>query len=123
MELLYYAISIIVLFALGIVWGQFVAPYVKDTKSIRLVLLVVDYIVKNFNFNFKTEASLVVKYCLEALSFVEEFNQDIILDEKRALVKDKAIEILGENGITVGNEEIQIVDAIVDYLVEIGLLK
>lgn len=89
----------------------------QEIRLIKLILEVVDYISKELDFKHD-KISLITKYTLESLLFVEEFETTYDIEMKKQLVIDKAIEICAENKIEVTSETYVIVEKIADFLIE-----
>lgn len=89
----------------------------SDLQVIQLILQVVDYISSKTTISFKKGISTVIKYCFDALKFVENFENVKDIEEKKSLIKEKTLSICYENNILVDKEIILLVDLIIDYLI------
>jgi hypothetical protein len=76
------------------------------------------YIAQKGNFKYKGDVTVIAKYVLEAINFVDEFETAETIDIKKELVSEEALQICKENGVNVDPELIQIIDSIVDYFVK-----
>ena len=115
----------------GVVVGLFLigsgALYIKrklnlqdeDMEYVGLVLETVNYITKQFEFKYKENVSDIVEYSIEAIDFIEEYEDVQDIEFKKELVKEKALIICEKEGVDLGDGTIvEIVDSIVDFLVE-----
>lgn len=120
METLYYILAVAGLFALGYgaIWLK--RKYnIKETEvdTVKLMLEVVDFITQQFEFKYDDKVSAVVKYCFEAMLFVEEFeglegNYAIKIE----VIQEKALDLMEKNGITIDNGTDEIVERVVEYI-------
>jgi len=119
MDALIYIGVIIILIGLGI--GGFYAKRKLDIQKeeielYELILDAIDYINSQFEYKYKDGISLIITYILEAIDFVEQFADDIDMEQRKILVFDKAKEICTRNGIDIENELETIIDKCIDYL-------
>lgn len=90
----------------------------NEVELMRVILKVVDFIAKNFEFKFNDNVSEIVKYSFDALEFVEEYEEIEDNLAKLELVKQKAFKICVENGITTDPGTVEIVDKVAEYICE-----
>lgn len=95
----------------------------QETELLYLILQVANFITQKIEFKYQDGVATIVGYCLEALTYVEEFEQITDIDTKIQVIKDKAIEICEKNNIPLDDGTIEITDMIIDYLVEQGIIK
>lgn len=126
MENLYYALFLIVIGAIsfGGVWLK--RKYnIKDdeNKLLHLMLQIANFITQKVDFKYQQGLVTVINYALEALAFVENFEEIQDIQEKILIIKDKAIEICEENKLEIDDGTIEIIDMIIDYLLEEKIIK
>jgi hypothetical protein len=90
----------------------------SDIELASKIIEVLNYIIKKGNFKFSGQVDLVVKYTLEAISFVEEFENVDAISQKKSLVEEEALQICKENGLEPDMELVKLVNEIVDYFVK-----
>ncbi len=121
MDALIYIGVIIILIGLGI--GGFYAKrklniQKEEIELYELILDAIDYINSQFEYKYKDGISLIITYILKAIDFVEQFADDIDMEQRKILVFDKAKEICTRNGIGIENELETIIDKCIDYLLK-----
>jgi hypothetical protein len=108
----------------GIIGIAFLGVYLKkkfnlkdsDVQFLQLILEICDYITSKIEFKYQEGVSVVVEYCLQAVSFVEMFDDIEDLEQKIIICKEKAIEACVDNGFEVDNGLIEIIDQVIDYI-------
>lgn len=88
----------------------------EDMEFMALVLSTVDYITSKTTFTYKVAISNVVQYIIQAIEFIDMYED--IEDEttKKQKVKETALQICADNGIEVDDKFVVIVDDIIDYI-------
>ena len=121
MTILIYVGLILGLLLLGFGWVKYISPKLTDKNKdeLALILQVIDYLNKNVvEWKYSGELSTIVKYSLEGLAFVDEFNTTLNADAKSVLVKEKTLLILREKGIIPDSDLITLVDEILKFVVK-----
>ena len=111
---------------LGLVGIIFGATYLKKKFNIKdseielgeKVINLLVYITSKSNFKYSGDLKLIAKYVLDAIDFVNEIEDAVSIEEKKALVENEALEICIYNGLKIDNELVQIVSEIVDFFVK-----
>jgi len=83
----------------------------------KLIGLLV-YIAKNSKIKYSGNIDIVAKYVIDAIDFVDEYEDAGTIEGKKDLVSEKALAICRENGIKVDPELVNLVDDIVDYFIQ-----
>ena len=89
-----------------------------DLELAQLILSVVDLVVAKGNIKFKGEISVVVNYCIEAITFINEFETIDSIRQQKELVSAKVLKICEENGIKPDLALVELIDQIVDYFIK-----
>ena len=121
MDALYYVLFILVIGGVGFggIWikRKFNIKE-EETTLLMLILEVIGYITANFEFKIKEGLSRIVVYCMEAITFVEEFEDINDLESKLEIIKDMAFEICHEHDIDLTDGvAIELIDRIVGVFI------
>ena len=95
----------------------------QETELLYLILQVANFITQKIEFKYQDGVATIVGYCLEAWTFVEDFENITDTETKIQIIKDKAIEICEEHNIFLDTGVIEIVDMVIDYLCEQKIIK
>ena len=90
----------------------------SDVQFLQLILEICDYITSKIEFKYQEGVSIVVEYCLQAVSFVELFDDVESIEEKILLCKEKAAEICIDNGLSVDDGLMEIIDQVIEHIFE-----
>jgi len=91
----------------------------KEMEMLKTIFNTIDYIVSKTNIRYKGQIATVIKYCLQAIDFVNQYSDEYTTpSERKQLIIDKALEICEENGITIDKELIDLIDELVDYFIK-----
>lgn len=119
-SLIAYMLIVVGLFALGYIGKQLNNKFnikQREIQLLKLVLDVIDYITKQFEFKYDDDLSIIVIYCFEALNFIEKYEETNDLSVKKELVKERALIICNNNNIDLANGVVEIVDQIIEYII------
>ena len=103
----------------------YVFKYVKNQFDIKQeqieilheILLGIDYITSKVEFKYKESISTLIERVLDAIDYIEENEKTNDVEQKKILIKEKAVKLCVDNNIEIDNGLVEIVDLIVDYYV------
>lgn len=116
---LWYILIIIAIAAIcyGIVYLYRKFKITPDEKAlIKLIAQTTKYANKQFEYKNKERVSLVIDYTCQALFLIDNFEELKTQQEKKELIKAKALEICKKNNVEPDTETIEIVGDVCDYL-------
>lgn len=93
--------------------------YIKaeDLQFANTIIGLVVYLTNKGNVKISKDIKLVAKYVQDAISYVSMIQDDMTMDERKALIQDHALAICEENGINIDTELSQLVSDVVDYFI------
>jgi hypothetical protein len=89
-----------------------------DLELAQLILQVIDLLVAKGNIKYKGEISIVVNYVIEAITFVNKFDEVDSIHQQKEFISEKALKIAEENGIKPDQALVELIDQIVDYFIK-----
>ena len=116
-QIIMYASILLFLSVLG--WaGVALKEHLGGLVTIVKILEIVDFITKQFEFRYKEDVTKIIQYVLEALHFVDKYEEVDGIEARKELIMEKALIICQEEGLDLGDGTvIEIVNRLVEYVI------